>query len=193
MAFRLKLVPEHTAIDFFRAQKITFGISTLLAILSVVVLFTNGLNFGIDFRGGTTIRTESSQPVDVAAYRAALSGMDLGDVAITEVFDPGFRADQHVAQVRIGAQDGVEAVSPDTIRAVEAALQTVDPSIDQRRGGVQGERLEDSLAQQTVIARPARPFDDQAQQDVVGVRIMKAFPRGEQRRPVEYERDQRFG
>ena len=31
-----------------------------------------GLNFGIDFRGGTTIRTESTQPVDVGAYRAAL-------------------------------------------------------------------------------------------------------------------------
>lgn len=129
MAFRLKLVPEHTAIDFFRAQKITFGISTLLAILSVVVLFMNGLNFGIDFRGGTTIRTESAQPVDVGAYRAALAPLDLGDVAITEVFDPGFRADQNVAQVRISAQDGVEAVTPDTIQAVEAALQTVDPSI----------------------------------------------------------------
>lgn len=129
MAFRLKLVPEHTAIDFFRAQKITFGISTLLAILSVVVLFMNGLNFGIDFRGGTTIRTESAQPVDVGAYRAALAPLDLGDVAITEVFDPGFRADQNVAQVRISAQDGVEAVTPETIQAVEAALQTVDPSI----------------------------------------------------------------
>ena len=129
MAFRLKLVPSETRIDFFRWQKLTFGLSALMMIASVIVLFVNGLNFGIDFRGGTTIRTEATQPVDVAAYRAALSGMDLGDVAITQVFDPGFRADQHVAQVRISAQDGVESVSPETIRAIEAALQQVDPSI----------------------------------------------------------------
>ena len=117
MAFRLKLVPSETRIDFFRWQKLTFSLSALMMIASVIVLFVNGLNFGIDFRGGTTIRTEATQPVDVGAYRAALSGMDLGDVAITQVFDPGFRADQHVAQVRISAQDGVESVSPEAIRA----------------------------------------------------------------------------
>ena len=129
MAFRLKLVPDQTNIDFLKAQKFTFGLSVVLVIASIIVLFVNGLNFGIDFRGGTTIRTESSQPIDVAAYRAALSTLELGDVAITEVFDPSFRADQHVAQVRISAQDGIEAVTPETIRAVEAALQDVDPSI----------------------------------------------------------------
>lgn len=129
MAFRLKLVPDQTDIDFLKAQTFTFGLSTVLVIASIIVLFVNGLNFGIDFRGGTTIRTESSQPVDIGAYRAAMSGLELGDVAITEVFDPGFRADQHVALVRISAQDGVEAVTPDIIRAVEAALQGVDSSI----------------------------------------------------------------
>nr|WP_111297870.1 protein translocase subunit SecF [Paracoccus saliphilus] len=129
MAFRLKLVPDETRIDFFRWQFLTFGISTVLMLASIVVLFLNGLNFGIDFRGGTTIRTESVQPVDVAAYRAALQPLNLGDVAITEVFDPTFGDDQNVAQVRISAQDGAEAVTPQTIAAVEGALQQVDPSI----------------------------------------------------------------
>lgn len=129
MAFRLRLVPETTNIDFFRWQVLTFGISTVLALASVVILFLNGLNFGIDFRGGTTIRTESTQEVDVGAYRNALTPLDLGDVAITQVYDPTFRADQHVAQVRIGAQDGAEAVTVETIAQVEGALQAVDPSI----------------------------------------------------------------
>ncbi|MDN5568771.1 MAG: protein translocase subunit SecDF, partial [Paracoccus sp. (in: a-proteobacteria)] len=128
MAFRLKLVPDDTKIDFFRLQKATFGLSAVLMVLSVVVLLVNGLNFGIDFRGGTTIRTESAQPVDVAEYRAALQPLDLGDVAITEVFDPSFRSDQNVSQVRISAQDGVEAVTPEVIDRVEAALKQVDPS-----------------------------------------------------------------
>lgn len=129
MAFRLKLIPDQTNFDFFRWQAVTFGLSAVMIVASLVVLFVNGLNFGIDFRGGTTIRTESAQPVDVAAYRGALSGLDLGDVAITEVFDPGFRADQNVAMVRISAQDGTEAVTPDTIAAVETALRQIDPQM----------------------------------------------------------------
>ena len=46
--------------------------SSALALLSVVALLIFGLNFGIDFKGGTTIRTESTQPIDVGVYRQAL-------------------------------------------------------------------------------------------------------------------------
>ena len=65
----------------------------------------------------------------MGAYRQALQTLELGDVAITQVYDPTFREDQHVAQVRISAQEGTEAVTPETILAVEGALQEVDPSI----------------------------------------------------------------
>jgi preprotein translocase subunit SecF len=129
MAFRLRLVPEKTNFDFFRAQWVTFGGSMMLTVVAIVAWMVMGLNFGIDFRGGTTIRTEASEPVDVGAYRQALAALDLGDVAITQVFDPTFADDQYVAQVRIAPQDGQEAVTPETIAEVEAALQTVAPSI----------------------------------------------------------------
>ena len=129
MAFRLRLVPEKTNIDFFRWAPVTFGGSVALVVAAIVLTFFMGLNFGIDFRGGTTIRTDSTQAVDVGAYRQALSPLNLGDVTITEVFDPTFRDDQHVAQIRIQAQEGDEAITPDTIAAVEAALQTIDPAI----------------------------------------------------------------
>jgi preprotein translocase subunit SecF len=129
MAFRFRLAPEKTNINFFRYQWVTFGGSMMLSVLAIVAWIVMGLNFGIDFRGGTTIRTEATEPVNVAAYRAALSGMDLGDVAITEVFDPSFRDDQYVAQVRIAPQDGQEAVTPETILLVEEQLKTVAPSI----------------------------------------------------------------
>ncbi len=126
---RLKLVPDNTTWDFFKYQKLTFGASVLAMILSVVVWLTVGLNFGIDFLGGTTIRTESSIPVDVGAYRAALQALDLGDVSVSEVFDPTFAAGQHVAQVRIQAQAGEEAITPDGIAQIEAALRTIDPGM----------------------------------------------------------------
>ncbi len=129
MAFRLKLVPDVTNIDFFRVQWLTFGLSIFLMVASVGIVAVKGLNFGVDFLGGTTIRTESTTPVDVGAYREALAGLDLGDVTITEVNDPGFRADQHVAQVRLGAREGEEAVTSEVITEVEEALQAVDPAI----------------------------------------------------------------
>ncbi|WP_045390813.1 protein translocase subunit SecF [Falsirhodobacter sp. alg1] len=129
MALRLKLVPDVTTINFFRWQWLTFGASIVAMVLSIVVILFMGLNFGIDFRGGTTIRTEAAEPVDVGAYRQALAPLNLGDVVITEVFDPSFRPDQHVASVRLSVQDGAEATSPEVLNEVEAALKTVAPSI----------------------------------------------------------------
>jgi preprotein translocase subunit SecF len=126
---RLKLVPDQTNYNFFGYAKVTFGASIVAVILSLILIFTMGLNFGIDFKGGTTIRTESTSAVDVGAYRAAMEPLELGDVSITEVFDPGFGAERNVAMVRIQAQDGYEAVTPELILEVEAALQGVDPTI----------------------------------------------------------------
>ncbi len=129
MAWRLRLAPEKTNIDFFKLQWITLGISAVAVAGSLLLWLTLGLNFGIDFRGGTTIRTESTLAVDVGAYREVLDDLGLGDVTITEVFDPTFGPDRNVAQVRISAQDGVEAVSPETIGIVEDALRGIDPAM----------------------------------------------------------------
>ncbi|MFE3835488.1 protein translocase subunit SecF [Pseudogemmobacter sonorensis] len=129
MAWRLKLVPEKTSFDFFRYQIVTFSISVAMIVASLLSVAVYGLNFGVDFLGGTTIRTESTEAVDVGSYREALAGLELGDVSITEINDPGFRADQHVTQVRIGAREGEEAATPELITEIEAALKAVDPAV----------------------------------------------------------------
>ena len=129
MAFRLKLVPEKTNIDFFRWQWLTFGASVLAVVVSLLSVAVIGLNFGVDFKGGTTIRAESTQNHDISVYRQALEGLNLGEVSITDVFDPSFRADQHVKMLRVAPQEGYEAVTPEVITEIEAALQTVDPSV----------------------------------------------------------------
>jgi len=129
MAWRLKLVPEKTNWDFFQWQWLTFGASIVATLASIILTIVMGLNFGIDFKGGTTIRTDSAQVVDVGAYRAALEELNMGDVSITEVFDPTFRADEHVAMIRIQAQAGQETLSPDDVAKVQTALQTVAPDV----------------------------------------------------------------
>ena len=90
---RLKLIPNETAINFFGKSNFFFGVSILAVFLSAITYLFLGLNFGIDFKGGTSIRSESRVELDIAKYRQALSGLNLGDVTISEVFDPTFDAD----------------------------------------------------------------------------------------------------
>jgi len=129
MAWRLRLAPEKTNIDFFRYQWITFGSSVVMILVAFIAWGVMGLNFGIDFKGGTTIRTESTLAVDVGAYRQTLEKLPLGDVSITEVFDPSFRDDQHVAMIRIAALDATASVTPEVLMEVEAALVALDPAV----------------------------------------------------------------
>ena len=126
---RLRLIPQETNFNFFKAARYTFGASVIAVIASIILFLVLGLNFGIDFRGGTTIRTDSTSEVSVADYRAAIDPLGLGDVVITEVFDPTFAADEHVAMIRIQAQEGQESISAEIVQQVEEALQAVDPSI----------------------------------------------------------------
>ncbi|MEM8729803.1 MAG: protein translocase subunit SecF [Pseudomonadota bacterium] len=126
---RLRLVPKETNFDFFGRWRLWLGISAFMILLALASFAVRGLNFGIDFRGGTTIRTESSAPVDVGVYRDAMAPLALGDISITEVFDPTFEADQNVAMIRIQAQTDGEALSGETIEAIKAALTTVAPDI----------------------------------------------------------------
>ncbi|PRY26249.1 preprotein translocase subunit SecF [Aliiruegeria haliotis] len=149
---RLKLVPKDTKWDFFKRWKLTFGASVFAMLASVMLFFAVGLNFGIDFLGGTTIRTESTQAVDVGAYRQALRPLDLGDISITEVFDADFVADKRVAQIRIQAQEGHEAITPDTIQAIEAALQGVDPEITFPSVESVGPEVSGELVQTAILA-----------------------------------------
>lgn len=149
---RLRLVPKETKIDFFKFTTVALGFSGLMMLGSVLLFFIVGLNFGIDFRGGTTIRTESTVAVDVGAYRGAIQPLDLGDVSITEVFDPSFGDDKNVAMIRIQAQEGEESVSGEVIAAVEAALQAIDPSISFPSVESVGPKVSGELVQTAVYA-----------------------------------------
>ncbi len=149
---RLKLVPTETKVDFFKASKVTLGASMLMMVLAMVLYLIMGLNFGIDFKGGTTIRTESTQAVDVGVYRDALQPLGLGDVTITQVFDPTFAADQHVSMIRFEAQEGDESIAAETILAVEAALQGVDPVITFPSVESVGPKVSGELVQTAILA-----------------------------------------
>jgi len=146
---RLKLVPTHTKLDFFKLSSITFGASIIAMLISIFLFFIIGLNFGIDFRGGTTIRTDSEISVDVAKYRSALSKLNLGDISITEVFDPT-KPDQNVAQIRIEQQEDEGSATVKTVEMVQKALIEIDnqmtfPSVESVGPKVSGELIKTAV------------------------------------------------
>jgi len=148
---RLKLVPSETKIDFFSLAKVTFGASIVAMILSVFLFFSAGLNLGIDFKGGTTIRTDSSAPVDVAKYRAALAALNLGDVSVTQINDVA-KSDLNAAQIRFEAQDGEEAASVAVVKSVKDALLAVDPAMTFPQTESVGPEVSGELVQSAIIA-----------------------------------------
>jgi hypothetical protein len=66
----LRIVPDDTHFDFTRFRRISFPISAALSILAIVLFFTHGLNFGIDFKGGTLLEVQNKAgPADIGAMR----------------------------------------------------------------------------------------------------------------------------
>ncbi len=124
---RLKLVPTETKINFFSVTALTAGLSAVLAVLSVVAFFMFGLNYGIDFKGGSVIRTATPAPVEVSAYRDVLSGLELGDFTVTEVVDPGAEltdTERNAVMIRIEQQSDDAETQNDIIAEVKSALSS---------------------------------------------------------------------
>ena len=149
---RLRLVREKTSVDFFSRARLWLGISLVAVVLALGSFLIQGLNYGIDFQGGTSIRTQSEVPVDVAAYRDVLEPLGLGDISITEVFDPSFDVNQNVAMVRIQAQEGDERIATETIESVQTALQTIDPGMIFPSVESVGPKVSGELIQTAIIA-----------------------------------------
>ncbi len=126
----LRLVKQDTKFDFFKRWKWSLGASGVFIVIAAISFAIQGLNFGIDFKGGTTVRTQSAQEIDIGTYRDALQTLELGDVTISEIFDPTFGPEDNKAMIRIQAQEGEESVSREVLLAVEQALQEVIPDLE---------------------------------------------------------------
>ena len=133
----LRIVPDDTKFDFMRFRRISFPLSALLSVLAVVLYFTHGLNFGIDFRGGTLMEVQAkSGQADLAKMRATLAGLNLGEVQLQQFGGP---AD---VLIRISQQPGGEAAQQAALQKVRAAL---GDEVEYRRVEVVGPRVSGEL------------------------------------------------
>ena len=75
----------NTKIDFSSKFKMANIISLFAFIISVLFIFFKGLNYGIDFKGGTLIELRAdSENINISEIRSSLNSMKLGDVNIKE-------------------------------------------------------------------------------------------------------------
>ncbi len=78
----MQLFDKDTQIDFLGVRKVAMVISLGLIVVSIVSLFWRGLNFGIDFTGGTLIEVGYSQPAELVEVRKLLAGQGFGDAVV---------------------------------------------------------------------------------------------------------------
>jgi preprotein translocase subunit SecF len=133
----LRIVPDDTKFDFMRFRRISFPISAVLSILAMLLYFYHGLNFGIDFIGGTLMEIQSKTgPADLAKMRATLGGLNLGDIQLQQ-----FGAPTDVL-IRIPQQPGGEQEQQAALSKVRGALGS---DVDYRRVEVVGPRVSTEL------------------------------------------------
>ncbi len=148
---RLKLVPEDTKIDFFKLTKFTVGLSAIAALASVILFFTMGLNYGIDFRGGSLIRTDTPEPVAVAQYRSVLSELGIGDFSVTEIHDIS-APEKNSVLVRIEQQGDDPETQNDMITMVKEALSFAIDGIVYEQTDSVGAKVSGELIQAGILA-----------------------------------------
>ena len=86
----LRLAPENTRFGFMRFRRVSYPLSATLSIISVLMFLFVGMNFGIDFAGGTQVDMRAnSGEVHMAELRAKADSLGLGPVEIQQIGSGG--------------------------------------------------------------------------------------------------------
>ena len=137
-------LPAKPTLPFVRLRNYAFALSVAVSIAAVASFATVDMNYGIDFRGGSSIEVMAKDgTADVATVRAALEDLNLGEVQVQEFGSPA------ELLIRIGTQEGGDAAQQAAINDVRAALEA---DYDFRRVEVVGPTVSSELAWAGTIA-----------------------------------------
>src|SRR6185369_17598827 len=113
----LKLVPDHTNIDFMRWRNLALILSLIATAVSLGYTVYRGLNLGIDFVGGQVVRAEFSQPVHIDDLRNRVDQLGVGEASIQAL------GNDRTYQIRLPKPVGADAAS----NAVVSKLRVMIP------------------------------------------------------------------
>ncbi len=136
--------PHDTRVNFMRFKAVCFWGSIIAMALSLGLFFTKGLNYGVDFKGGSLIEVQSKAgPADIPALRTKLGGLGLGDVQIQQFGQP------NDVLIRVEQQAGGEEAQQVALKKVTDAL---GDTFIQRRIEVVGPAVSAELRRDGLIA-----------------------------------------
>ncbi len=139
----LRLVPDNTRFGFMQFRRVSFPLSALLTIVSVVAFLFIGMNVGIDFKGGTVVEMQArTDKANIPQLREAANRMNFGEVEIQEFGSP------RDVMLRIGLQEGGDAAQAQVVVKLRAAFEK---DYEFRRVEVVGPRVSQELVQNGTI------------------------------------------
>ena len=140
----IKLIKLDTSINFLSKTKPFVSLSLIFIIASTFLLFSRGLNFGIDFNGGTLIEVQKiSGNADVSEMRARLGQLDLGNIQLQEF---GKKTDLLIRVEQSGDEEGAQQA------IISKIFEVVEVDYEIRRIEVVGPKVSSELIKKGIIA-----------------------------------------
>ena len=84
----IRFIPDDTKIKFMRLSRYGFFLSGLLCVASILLFVFVGLNYGVDFKGGTVFVIRTEQPANLDELRSKINGLGFGDAELQEFGSP---------------------------------------------------------------------------------------------------------
>ena len=124
-------------IPFMSYGRLTTAISLITFVLAVVFLATRGLNFGVDFTGGTIMEVNYPQAANLESVRKAVDSIGLKEATVQNF------GSSHDVLIRLPVKAGVSVSQ--LSEQVKTALMTADPKAEVRRVESVGAQVGDEL------------------------------------------------
>ena len=140
----MEFFSHQTNYPFMATRKVWYGLSIVLMIASIALLFTRGLNLAIDFTGGVSAQATFPAAADLSAVRTQLAAAGFHDAVVENV------GSARQIAVRLPPERGATI---EQIRSrVEAALKTVNPGVSGLSLSVVGPQVGSQLETSAVWA-----------------------------------------
>jgi len=139
----IRKLPIDLNLNFIGRRGLFMIFSAALMLASIGLFFTQGLNFGVDFRGGILMEVRTSGPADLSVLRSRVSGLGIGEVTLQEF---GESTD---VLINIAKQEGDEA---EQIQAIQLVKDALGEGIEIRRQEFVGPKIGDELKEAGLLA-----------------------------------------
>ena len=139
----VRLIPDDTKYPFMRLSRFGFFVSGILCILAIALFVFKGLNYGIDFKGGSVITIRTQEVAHLDNLRNTLNGLGLGSVELQQFGGP------NDVLIRLPAQGGGDQNEQAAQKKVVDAL---GPTVEIRAKETVGAKVSEELTQQATAA-----------------------------------------